>query len=263
MNESGKSALIRVLIVDDEPPARAILREMLKDDAEVEVIGECANGKEAVQALATQPPDLLFLDIQMPEMDGFALLEALDEARLPTVIFVTAYDRYAVRAFEVAAVDYLLKPFNHERLAKALQRAKTNLRERSGDDRSRQVIELLEQINARAAYLDRFVIKNNGRTLLIPADEVDWIEADGNYLLLHTGQAAHLLRQTLQSMEQRLNPRKFLRIHRSAVVNLDRIKELQTHVNGEDQLVILKDGQHLTLSRRYRDKVSQALGAPI
>ncbi len=262
MNEQRQSDLIRALIVDDEPPARAILREMLKDDPEVEVIGECANGKQAVKALATQSPDLMFLDIQMPEMDGFALLEALDEEHMPTVIFVTAYDRYAVRAFEVAAVDYLLKPFNHERLAKALQRAKNSLTDGSAD-RSRQVIELLHQINARAEYLDRFVIKNNGRTLLVPADDVDWIEADGNYLLLHVGQSAHLLRQTLQSMEQRLNPRKFLRIHRSAIVNLDRIKELQTHVNGEDQIVILKDGSQLTLSRRFRDKVSQALGAPI
>lgn len=255
--------MIRALIVDDEPPARAILREMLKDDPAVEVIGECANGREAVKALSTQTPDLMFLDIQMPEMDGFALLEALGEERMPTVIFVTAYDRYAVRAFEVAAVDYLLKPFNHTRLAQALQRAKNNLHQHDSADRSRQVIELLHQINARAEYLDRFVVKNNGRTLLIPADEVDWIEADGNYLLLHVGQTTHLLRQTLQSLEQRLNPRKFLRIHRSAIVNLDRIRELQTHVNGEDQLVILKDGSQLTLTRRFRDKVSQALGASI
>ncbi len=254
---------LRALIVDDEPPARAILREMLKDDAEVEVIGECANGQEAMKALATQSPDLMFLDIQMPEMDGFALLEALDSDQIPNVIFVTAYDRYAVRAFEVAAVDYLLKPFNYARLAKALQRAKSNLRAGGSADRNRQVIELLRQINARAEYLDRFVVKNNGRTLLVPVDEVDWIEADGNYLLLHTGQDKHLLRETLQNMEQRLNPRKFLRIHRSAIVNLDRIKELQTHVNGEDHLVILKDASQLTLSRRYKEKVSQALGASI
>lgn len=254
---------LRALIVDDEPPARAILREMLKDDSEVEVIGECANGQEAMKALATQSPDLMFLDIQMPEMDGFALLETLDSDQMPTVIFVTAYDRYAVRAFEVAAVDYLLKPFNYARLAKALQRAKSNLHDGHSADRSRQVIELLRQINARAEYLDRFVVKNNGRTLLVPVDEVDWIEADGNYLLLHAGDDKHLLRETLQNMEQRLNPRKFLRIHRSAIVNLDRIKELQTHVNGEDHLVILKDGNQLILSRRYKEKVSQALGASI
>lgn len=263
MAEPKPGALIRALIVDDEPPARAILREMLKDHPEVEVIGECANGQEAVKALAMQTPDLMFLDIQMPEMDGFALLEALGEERMPTVIFVTAYDRYAVRAFEVAAVDYLLKPFNHTRLAQALQRAKHHLHNHDSADRSRQVIELLHQINARAEYLERFVIKNNGRTLLIPADEVDWIEADGNYLLLHVGQTSHLQRQTLQSMEQRLNPRKFLRIHRSAIVNLDRIQELQTHVNGEDQIVILKDGAQLSLSRRFKEKVSQALGASI
>lgn len=254
---------LRALIVDDEPPARSILRQMLKDDSEIEVIGECSNGREAASLLRIQTPDLMFLDIQMPEMDGFALLEALDADQMPAVIFVTAYDRYAVRAFEVAAVDYLLKPFNYARLAKALQRAKSNLLERSGEDRSRQVIELLHQINARSEYLDRFIIKNNGRTLLIPVDDVEWIETDGNYLLLHVGQMTHLLRETLQNMERRLNPRKFLRIHRSAMVNLDCIKELHMHVNGEDQIVILKDGHQLTLSRRFREKVSQALGASI
>jgi two-component system LytT family response regulator len=256
-------AKIPALIVDDEPPARAVIRRMLKEDPQIEMIGECANGREAIKALRRQPPDVLFLDIQMPEMDGFALLEALDEERMPVVIFVTAYNHYAVRAFEVAATDYLLKPFDHERLAKALQRAKLNLREKSREDRSQQMLALLRQLHAQSEYLDRFVIKHQGRVLLIPADEVDWLEAEGNYLLLPVGRAAHLIRETRRNLERRLNPRKFLRIHRSRMGNIDRVKELHVHVNREEQLVILKDGSQLRLSRRYREKVSRILGAAI
>ena len=256
-------ATIRTLIVDDEPPARALLQQMLKDEPDIEVIGECSNGQEAITALRTHAPDLMFLDIQMPAMDGFTLLEALGGNRVPAIIFVTAYDRYAVRAFEVAAVDYLLKPFNHTRLHKAIERAKIGFTERSGEARSHQIVELLSRINARAECLERFVIKKSGRTVLIPVTEVDWIESDGNYLVLHIRQTTHVLRETLQSLEQRLNPRHFLRINRSTIVNLDRIQELHTHVNGEDQIVLLKTGNQLILSRRFRDKVSQALGAPI
>lgn len=255
-------AKLRALIVDDEPPARAILRRMLQEHADIEISGECANGQSALKALRAHPPDLLFLDIQMPEMDGFALLEALGEERMPAVIFVTAYDHYAVRAFEVAAVDYLLKPFDHERLDKALQRARASLREQNNNDRAEQVLRLLTQMHARSEYLERFVVKQNGRVALIPAADVDWIEVEGNYLRLHTGKTAHLIRETLNNLETRLDPRRFLRIHRSTMVNLDRVQELHVHFN-EEHLVILKDGRQLTLSRRYRDKVSQALGAAI
>lgn len=252
---------LQALIVDDEPPARAVIRRMLKDHADIELIGECSNGAEALAALRRQTPDLIFLDIQMPEMDGFALLEALGE-RMPAVIFVTAYDQYAVRAFEVAAVDYLLKPFDHERLAKALQRAKTNLGEKNGQERTEQMLTLLTQIHAQSEHLQRFVIKTNGRVLLVPAADVEWIEVEGNYLRLHAGKASHLIRETMNNLETRLDARKFVRIHRSTMVNIDCVKELQVHFNDE-HLVILKDGSQLTLSRRFRDRLSQFLGAQI
>lgn len=253
---------IRALIVDDEPPARDIIRRMLKDDPEIEVVGECSNGREAIKSLEELSPDLLFLDIQMPEMDGFALLESLEEKSLPVIIFVTAYDRYALRAFEYYALDYLLKPFDHERLEKAIMRAKANLLEKNAEDRSRQMLALLNQINARSEYRDRFVIKSNGRVLLVNAEEVDWIETSGNYLLLHEGRNSHLIRETLNNLEQQLDPRKFLRIHRSTMVNINSIKEMHVHFNDE-QVVILKDGSQLTLSRRYKEKVSRLLGTTI
>ncbi len=253
---------IRALIVDDEPPARAVIRRMLKEHADIEVVGECKNGEEAIECLSSESPDLMFLDIQMPEMDGFTLLEALGDGAMPAVIFVTAYDQYAVRAFEVAAVDYLLKPFDHERFETALQRARVSLREKNSEDRTGQVLNLLEQLQAKSEHLERFVIKNNGRVLLVPASEVDWIEVQGNYLRLHAGGSSHMIRETMNNLEKRLDPRKFLRIHRSTMVNIDSVKEMQVHFN-EEHLVILKDGSQLTLSRRFRDRVSQFLGAQI
>lgn len=256
------AAKIRALIVDDELPARAVIRKMLAEDATIEVIGECSNGADAVKFIYLNSPDVLFLDIQMPEMDGFALLESFDESRIPALIFVTAYDQYAVQAFEVSAVDYLLKPFDHERMEKALERAKANLRDRSNQDRSEQIIELLQKLNANQITFERFVVKKNGRVLLIPIAEVDWIESYGNYVLLHIGQAKHLIRETMNHIEIRLDSQNFIRIHRSTIVNLERIKELQTDFN-EKHIVILKDHTELALSRRYRDKLSQKLGAPI
>lgn len=191
------------------------------------------------------------------------MLAALDETELPAVIFVTAYDQYAVRAFEVAAVDYLLKPFDHERLDKALQRAREEgRREARSAGRLDRMLTLLTQLHARTEYLERFVIKTNGRVLLLPVEEIDWIEAAGNYLALHAGKAEHLIRDTLTNLEQRLDPKKFLRLHRSTMVNLERVKELHVHVNDEEQIVILKNDSQLTLSRRYRDRLSKALGAP-
>jgi two-component system LytT family response regulator len=235
---------------------------MLAEDSDIEIVGECSNGIEAIEKIQKYSPDLLFLDIEMPEMDGFALLESFPGEKIPVVIFVTAYNQYAVRAFDVSAVDYLLKPFDHERMEKALERAKSNLREKTDSERSGQVLELLQQLNTKRETLDRFVIKKNGRVLLIASEEIDWIEAQGNYVLLHAGREKHILRETMKRIEKRLDPNTFLRIHRSTIVNINRIKELQTHFNGE-HLVILKTGNELTLSRRYREKLSQKLGTPI
>ncbi len=254
--------LIKTLIVDDEPPARSVIRNMLDDEADIEIVGESTNGKDALDAIAELAPDLVFLDIEMPEMDGLSLVEALDGVATPAIIFVTAYNQYAAKAFDVAAVDYLLKPFDHERMAVALNRAKANLRERTDEDRSDQLIELLRHLTARENLLDRFVIKNSGRVLLVPVIDVDWIEACGNYIVLHAGPNKHIVRETMKQTELRLDPKMFVRIHRSTIVNIGRISELLVHFN-EEHLVVLKDGSQLTLSRRFRDKLSERLGTNI
>ncbi|QQS42792.1 MAG: LytTR family transcriptional regulator DNA-binding domain-containing protein [Acidobacteriota bacterium] len=254
--------MFKALIVDDEPPAREIIRRMLAEDEEIEVVGECSNGAEAIEAIAEKGPDLMFLDIQMPEVDGFELLEACGEEKMPAVIFVTAFNRYAVKAFEVSAIDYLLKPFDHERMAMALDRAKTNLRERSDAERSEQLLDLLNRLTGGRERLRRFVIKNNGRILLVPAEDVDWIESDGNYLILHCGNDRHLIRETLKNLEERLDPETFFRIHRSTIVNIDSVKELQKHFNDE-HVVLMRSGKELILSRRYRGKLGEKLGAAI
>jgi two-component system LytT family response regulator len=250
----------RALIVDDEPPARAFLRRLISADPEVEVVGDCGDAREAIAFLRQRPVDLLFLDIQMPETDGFALLESLDDERMPAVVFVTAYDQYAVRAFEVSAVDFLLKPFDHDRLEKALRKAKASLRERTARERTDQVLALLADIHARSDFLERFLVKTNGRTLVLRADQVEWIEAEGNYVRLHTGKTSHMIRHTMQSLEQRLNPKRFVRIHRSAIINIDTLAEMEPHPNGQDQTVVLRGGARLTLSRHYRDRLEALAG---
>ena len=258
MTEAG-TAPIRVLIVDDEPLAREKIKGMAKDDPDLSVVGECSNGAEAVEAVRTLRPDLLLLDVQMPEMGGFAVLEALESEGLPPVIFITAFDNYAVRAFEVHALDYLLKPFDRERFAAAMGRAKAQIRrEQSGGVDSR-ILSLLEQLREAPKYQERLVIKSNGRVFFLHVDEVEWIEAEGNYVSIHAGKKAHLLRETISGMEAQLDPQKFIRVHRSAIVNLNRVKELQPWSHGEYR-IILKDGTQLTLSRSYREKLQAALG---
>lgn len=256
------ATLIRVLVVDDEPLAREMIREMLMDDSEVELIGECVNGHEAVEVIQASTPDVIFLDVQMPEIGGFEVLEALKTGHMPHVIFVTAYDQYAVRAFEVHALDYLLKPFDRERFGAAWQRAKAQiLRERNGS-LDQRIITLLEELKAGTKYLERLVVKSAGRIFFLEIDEVDWIEAEGNYVSVHTGKKSHLLRETISSLETQLDPKKFLRIHRSSIVNLARIRELQPWFHGEYR-VILQDGTQLTLSRNYRDHLQEILGKPL
>ena len=244
---------IRTLIVDDEPLARARLRRFLAEHPEIEVIGECGNGKDAVEAIRKDAPDLVFLDIQMPEMTGFDAIGKLKRNEMPTVIFVTAYDQYALQAFEVHALDYLLKPFTRERLASAVERAKAQVKHRQRGELDERLESLLSDLRTERKYLDRLVVKTVGRVYFLKTDEIDWIEAAGNYLKLHIGRDAHMIRETMNSIEAKLDPDKFLRIHRSTIVNIDRIKELHPMFSG-DYSVILKNGAELSLSRNYRDR---------
>lgn len=250
---------VRVLLVDDEPLARAMLREMLSDDQNVEIVGECVNGCEAVEAINTTIPDLVFLDVQMPEVGGFEVLAALGKEEIPHVIFVTAYDQYAVRAFEVHALDYLLKPFDRERFDLSWQRAKAQIMQDRNGGVDQRILALLEEMKAGSKYLERLVIKAAGRIYFLETSEIDRIEAEGNYVSVHTGKKSHLLRETISSLEAQLDPKKFLRIHRSSIVRIDRIRELQPWFHGEFK-VVLQNGMQLTLSRNYRDKLQEALG---
>jgi two-component system, LytTR family, response regulator len=250
---------MRVLIVDDEPLARQRLRALLEGEPDFEIADECADGRQAVEAIRTHKPDLIFLDVRMPELDGFGVLEAVAEEPRPAVIFVTAYDRFALQAFEVNALDYLLKPFDGERFRKALQRARAQLGRAQTEEVSEQLRTLLEDAKGGRKYLDRVVIKSASRVFFLRVEEIDWVEAAGNYLKLHAGAEAHLLRETMGSLEARLDPEKFLRIHRSTIVNIERIQELQPWFHG-DYVVLLRDGTRLTLSRSYRQKFQDLFG---
>jgi two-component system LytT family response regulator len=261
MERTGKK--IRALIVDDEPLARQNIRLLLKEDPEIELVGECGSGAEALKVIQKHSPDLLFLDIQMPLMSGFEVLEKIDAEKIPAIIFVTAFDQYAIRAFEVHALDYLLKPFDDARFEKALRQAKTQIEQREINQLSKRLVRLLEdrdtQPKARASgYLSRLMVKSASRVFFLKVDEIDWIEAADYYVNLHVGRKSHLLRETMSDMEAKLDPEKFLRIHRSAIVNLDRVKEMHAHFNGE-YLVILHDGTELKLSRSRREQLQQML----
>jgi two-component system LytT family response regulator len=256
------SSRIRVVIADDELLARKFIRRMLKQDAEVEVVAECSNGADAVVAIRKEKPDLVFLDVQMPEMNGFAVLDAVRLDHLPEIVFTTAYESYAIRAFELHALDYLLKPFDQVRFKAALKYAKERFQSQHEEDKRLQVGTLLESIRAQQEYLDRIIIRADGRITFLQTREIDWLEADDKYVHLHTGKGARMVRQTLSAMESQLDPKKFLRVHRSTMVNVDRIKELQPLFNGEHS-IILEDGTRLTLSRKYKDKLFELLGRPL
>jgi len=264
---SDAPSRIRVLVVDDEPLAREKIRELVKRDAEVEIVGESSSGAEAVAAVRELRPDLLLLDVQMPELGGFEVLQALDGEYPPAVIFVTAYDQYAVRAFEVHALDYLLKPFDRDRFEAALDRAKAHLRALGrGDDPNgdggridRRLLDLLEELKAEKRYAERLVVKDAGRVFFLETAEIEWVEAEGNYINVHTQKKSHLLRETISGLEAQLDPRKFVRIHRSAIVNIGSVRELQPWTHGEYH-VILRNGTSLTLSRNYRENLRNVLG---
>jgi two-component system LytT family response regulator len=253
---------IRTLIVDDEPLARRKVRRMLARDPEVEILGDCANGREAIASISTHNPDLVFLDVQMPEIDGFDVLESIPQAEMPFVIFVTAYDQYALRAFEVSAVDYLVKPFDRRRFEKALQRAKSRLATERGRDLNQQTLALLEELKARSSHIERLVIKAGGRAFFLKTDEIDWIEAEGKYVRLHVGKESYLLREAIGNIEGQLDPKRFPRIHRSTIVNIERVRELQPWFHNEYR-VILKDGTELMLSRSCRKRLGELLGSAL
>jgi two-component system, LytTR family, response regulator len=252
---------IKTLIVDDEAIARDRVRRFLTAEPDIEVLGECRNGREAVAAIKRLEPDLVFLDIQMPQLDGFETLAALDPAHLPAVVFVTAFDQYAIQAFAVHALDYLLKPFSHERFRQALAHVRKQLvRDDSGGLRKmdNRLLSLLEGMRTPPKFAERLVIKATGRVYFLKTDDIDWIEACGNYVTLHVGAETHLLRETLSHLESRLDPACFLRIHRSRLVKLDCIKELTPLFNG-DYTVVLHSGDELTLSRTYRDRLQELI----
>jgi two-component system LytT family response regulator len=249
---------IRAVIVDDEPLARQYLRQLLETAGGVEVVAECGNGADAAARLSKERSDMLFLDIEMPEADGFALLAALPQAP-PVVVFVTAHDRYAVRAFEVEAFDYLLKPFDDDRFARVIARAKERLERERREQTLNELRQLVGEIRSRDQYLDRLLVRTGERSFFVNTSEIDWIEAQANYVRVHAGPAAHLLRESIGGLEDRLDPKKFRRIHRSAIVNLDQIQELQPWFHGEHRL-LMRTGAELRVSRTYRKNVGVADG---
>ena len=248
---------IRALIVDDEPLARKRIRRLLAEEPDITVIDECGGGREAIKMIHETAPQLLFLDIQMPEVDGFQVLQSIDMEQMPITIFVTAYDQYALKAFEVHALDYLLKPFTQERFKSALESARGQLAKRSADDFNPGLKTLLETLRAGDNYLTRFMIKSSNRVVLVKVTEVDWIESAANYALLHVGDKTHLVRETMNALEAKLSPKLFQRISRSAIVNLERVKELQPMGKGQ-YVLFLTNGKKLTMSRGIRD-LQQAL----
>ena len=245
---------IRALIVEDEPLARERLKMFLADERDVLVVGECADGRAAVSAIRSLRPDLVFLDIQLPELDGFGVVEEVGAGEMPAVIFVTAYDQHAIRAFDVRALDYLLKPYKRERLRGAVERARAQIRRGESVKLREQLLSLLESVRQGPQHVERLMIKSAGRVYFIRADEIDWVEAEGNYVRIHAGKETHFLRETLGGMEAKLDPKKFVRIHRSAIANVGSIKELRPLFSG-DYVVILRDGERLTLTRSHKEKL--------
>ena len=249
---------IRTLIVDDEPLARQRLRRLLQADPDITIVGECGDGQQAVTDLQQLQPDLVFLDVQMPVLDGFDVLQALGDTALPAVIFVTAHDRYALKAFEVHALDYLLKPFDKARFAAALERAKIQIRQGNATALNERLQQLLQNTPGRSGP-KRLMIKSSSRIYFVRIEDIDWIEAAGNYVRLHVGEEEHLLREGLTALENKLDGGRFVRIHRSTIVNIERIRELQPVFHG-DYVIILHNGTELALSRSCRDRLEESLG---
>jgi len=250
---------IRAVIVDDEAVARRRIRRLLAGEKDIEVIGECSNGLQAVSLIETERPDLLFLDVEMPEMNGFELLMQLDRSVLPVIIFATAFDKYAVRAFESHALDYLLKPIDSERLQSALDRARSHLHREKSADANREILAMLSELQKQKGHLERIMVKKPGRAFFVKLASVDRFEAADNYIRVHAGPDTHLIRETMSALEARLDPNKFVRVHRSTIVNVDRIKEIHSLFQGR-QVIVLHNGDKVTLGRNYRARLDRLLG---
>jgi two-component system, LytTR family, response regulator len=250
---------IRTLIVDHEPGARLILRTMLAVESDVEIIGECVDGASAAEAIRETQPDLVFMEVQMPDLGGFEILESVNGGKMPAVVFVTAHDKYALRAFDVHALDYLLKPIDRDRFDAVVKRARQQLLHQSHEEIKAKIVTMLLDMRAGGEYTDRILVRTSGRVLFLRVEEIDWVEAQGNYLRIHRGTDSYLIRQTMTEMEGALDPRRFLRIHRSTIVNIERIREFKPMLHG-DYGVVLRNGTELMLSRNYRHKVPPFLG---
>jgi two-component system LytT family response regulator len=250
---------IRALIVDDEAVARRRVRRLLAGEADIEIIGECSHGLQALAIIESERPDLLFLDVEMPEMNGFELLMQLDRGYIPAVIFTTAFDKYAVRAFESHALDYLLKPIDSVRLQDALSRARSHRRREKGAEANREILAMLSELQRQKCRLERIVVKKPGRAFFVKLTSVDRFEAADNYVRVHVGSDTHLIRETMSTLEARLDPGKFVRVHRSTIVNVDRIKEIHSMFQGS-QVIVLQNGDKVALSRNYRERLDRVLG---
>ena len=262
MIDDAREGRTRVVVADDEPLARERLRMLLSSEPWLELVAECQNGLEAIDAIQGLAPDLVFLDVQMPGATGFEVIEAVGAENMPPVVFVTAYDQYALKAFDVRALDYLLKPFDRERFQQALSRARQRVGNSGPGELERRLLALMQDLKQTPHRVDRFVVKSGGRVYFVRAEEIDWIESAGNYVKLHVGGETHLLRETMTAIEAQLDPEAFFRIHRCHIVNIERVRELQPSFNGE-YVVFLKNGARLTLSRGYRDKFQQRLGGAL
>lgn len=252
---------MQILIVDDEPLARERIRELLKHERDIASVNEAANGGEALEKISAKRPDVLFLDIQMPDMTGFDVLGLLDKKllrQIPAIVFVTAYDEFALRAFEFHALDYLLKPFDRKRFTDTLRIARERIAHSRSNGSEQRLLSLLEELHAKPAYLEWLTIRKDERILLIRTSDIQWIEAHGNYVLLKMDGTSHLMRETMDRLESQLDPRVFLRIHRSTIVNVNQIKELQAWARGEYRVVTFA-GSAFTLSRGYRSRFDEFL----
>lgn len=253
---------IKVLVIDDESLARDLIVELLKEFDDFQIIGECSDGADAIKTIEKLRPDLIFLDVQMPVLNGLEVLERLKDSYLPEIIFVTAYDNYAIRAFDFHAIDYLLKPISRTRFEQAIQYAKERISQQNSSETKEQLFAFLENHQNKLPHLQRIFVKENGKITLLDPETIDWIEADDKYLHLHTANKNHLIRQTLNSIEAELNPNSFLRIHRSIIVNLTRIKEIHPLFNNE-YVLILHNGTKLTLSRNYKNRFFERFGKTV